>query len=220
MHIRAATMDDMPALIELWTAAGLTFRPGDVPAELQAVLARDPELVLLADDGQGLAAAVLGTFDGRRGWVNRLATRPGQRGQGYATALLAELERRLAAKGCRKVNLLIEADNQPVTSFYEQNGYSEDQLIFMEKRLPAICASVGRREHHWTMDLGHLKAELDRLAGAIEHTGGRVTERDLNYVEDSAELFYERDSERYEIHLKRLPDRLAGSRRGPAPSQG
>ena len=60
------------------------------------------------------------------------------------------------------------------------------------------------------MDLGHLKAELDRLAGAIEYAGGRVTERDLNYVEDSAELFCERDGERYEIHLKRLPDRLPG----------
>ena len=137
MHIRAATMDDIPALIELWTAAGLRFRPDEVPAELQAVLARDPELVLLADDGQGLAAAVLGTFDGRRGWVNRLATRPGQRRHGWATALLGELERRFAAKGCRKVNLLIEPDNQPVTSFYEQNGYSSDQLIFIEKWLPA-----------------------------------------------------------------------------------
>jgi hypothetical protein len=31
-----------------------------------------------------------------------------------------------------------------------------------------------------------------------------VTERDLNYVQDSAELFYEL----YEIHLKRLPDPL------------
>jgi hypothetical protein len=45
MHIRAATMADMPALIEPWTAAGLKFRPGDVPAELAAVLARDPELL-------------------------------------------------------------------------------------------------------------------------------------------------------------------------------
>jgi hypothetical protein len=55
---------------------------------------------------------------------------------------------------------------------------------------------VARRERHWTTDLGHLKAELDRLAGAIERTGGRVTERDLNYVDDGAELFYERDGER------------------------
>ena len=60
------------------------------------------------------------------------------------------------------------------------------------------------------MDLGHLKAELDRLAGAIERAGGRVTERDLNYVDDCAELFYERDGELYEIRLKRLPDLLRG----------
>jgi hypothetical protein len=71
-----------------------------------------------------------------------------------------------------------------------------------------VTPSVARREHHWTMDLGHLRAELDRLADAVEHAGGRVTERDLNYVEDSAELFYERDGERYEIHLKRLPNLL------------
>jgi len=60
------------------------------------------------------------------------------------------------------------------------------------------------------MDLGRLKAELDRLAGAIERTGGRVTVRDLNYVDYSAELFYERDGERYEICLKGLPDPLPG----------
>jgi GNAT superfamily N-acetyltransferase len=61
--------------------------------------------------------------------------RPGRRGQGHASAVLAELERRLAAKGCRKVNLLIEPDNDAVTGFYRQHGYTEDQLIFMEKWL-------------------------------------------------------------------------------------
>jgi ribosomal protein S18 acetylase RimI-like enzyme len=86
-----------------------------VPAELQAILVRDPELVVVAEDTDGLAAAVLGTFDGRRGWVNRLATRPDQRGHGHASAVLAELERRLSAQGCRKVNLLIELDNERVT---------------------------------------------------------------------------------------------------------
>ena len=70
------------------------------------------------------------------------------------------------------------------------------------------------------MDLGHLKAELDRLAAAIEHAGGRVTERDLNYVEDGAELFYERDGEHYEIHLKRLPESAAGIAPWPTPAAG
>lgn len=128
-------MADTPRLIELWAAAGLKFHPENVAAELAAVLARDPDLVLVAEDASGVAAAVLGTFDGRRGWVNRLATRPDLRGQGHASAVLAELELRLGAKGCRKVNLLVEPDNQQVTGFYRRYGYTEDQLIFMEKWL-------------------------------------------------------------------------------------
>lgn len=136
MQIRTAVLADAAALIELWAAAGLKFRPADVPAELQAVLARGPDLVVVAEDADGLAAAVLGTFDGRRGWVNRLATRPDRRGRGHASAVLAELERRLAAQGCRKVNLLIEPRNERVTGFYRRHGYTEDQLIFMEKWIP------------------------------------------------------------------------------------
>ena len=135
MRIRSASLADAAALTRLWQESGLRFRAGDVPAELAAVLARDGDLVLVAEDADGLAAAVRGTFDGRRGWVNRLATGPDHRGQGHATAILAELERRLAAKGCRKVNLLIEPDNQAVSSFYRLHGYAEDQLIFMEKWL-------------------------------------------------------------------------------------
>jgi ribosomal protein S18 acetylase RimI-like enzyme len=135
MHIRSATVADAPRLIELWAAAGLKFRPEDVPEELAAILARDSDLVLVAEDDAGLTAAVFGTFDGRRGWVNRLATRADLRGQGHASAVLAELELRLGAKGCRKVNLLVEPENEQVTSFYRRYGYAEDQLIFMEKWL-------------------------------------------------------------------------------------
>ena len=135
MVIRAACAADADALIALWTAAGLRLRPEDVPAELAGVLARDPDLILVAEDGDGLAAAVFGAFDGRRGWINRLATRPGRRGQGHATALLAELESRLAARGCRKINLLIDPANEMVTGFYQRLGYTRDPLIFMGKRI-------------------------------------------------------------------------------------
>jgi ribosomal protein S18 acetylase RimI-like enzyme len=96
-------------------------------------------VVLVAENASGLTAAVFGTFDGRRGWVNRLATRADLRGQRHALAVLAELELCLAAKGCRKVNLLVEPDNEQVTGFYRRYGYAEDQLNFMEKWL-SPCA--------------------------------------------------------------------------------
>ena len=80
----------------------------------------------------GLTGTVFGIYDGTRGWVHRLATRADRRGRGIASALLAELERRLRAAGCPKVNLLIEPDNAAVASFYAQHGYRQDDLLFME----------------------------------------------------------------------------------------
>jgi ribosomal protein S18 acetylase RimI-like enzyme len=136
MAIRTATTDDGTRLAALWAAAGLLFRAEHVDRELAAVLARDPDLVLVEEDKTGaLTGAVFGTFDGRRGWVNRLATRPDQQGRGIATRLLAELERRLLGKGCAKINLLIEPDNAAVAGFYTRQGYESDELIFMEKWL-------------------------------------------------------------------------------------
>jgi ribosomal protein S18 acetylase RimI-like enzyme len=82
-----------------------------------------------------LAASVLGTYDGRRRWVNRLATRPDWRGQGIASGLLTTVEERLAALGCRKVNLLVEPDNGGALHFYRRMGYTQDDLVFMEKWL-------------------------------------------------------------------------------------
>ncbi len=143
--IRSATAADATSLAGLWRAAGLEFRPEDVPGELAAVLGQG--LVLVEEEPAGeITGSVLGTFDGMRGWVRRLATRPDRRGRGIATGLLAELERRLRRAGCRKVNLLIEPGHAAVASFYARVGYRQDDLLFMEKRLaaePAVMVPNG-----------------------------------------------------------------------------
>ena len=132
--IRSATASDATVLAGLWRAAGLEFRPEDVPGELASMLGQG--LVLVEEEAVGeITGSVLGTFDGMRGWVRRLATRPDRRGRGIATGLLAELERRLRTAGCSKVNLLIEPGNAGVASFYARLGYRQDDLLFMEKRL-------------------------------------------------------------------------------------
>lgn len=133
MVIRSATAADTARLMDLWQAAGLRFHPDLAEAELASVLAQD--LVLVEEEDGELTGTVLGSYDGTRGWVRRLATRPGRRGRGVGSALLAELERRLRAAGCPKVNLLIEPDNAAVSGFYARRGYRPDRLLFMEKWL-------------------------------------------------------------------------------------
>jgi GNAT superfamily N-acetyltransferase len=116
MMIRSATIGDAARLMDLWRAAGLRFHPDLAERELASVLARD--LVLVDEEAGELTGTVFGTYDGTRGGVRRLATRPDRRGRGIASALLAELERRLRAAGCPKVNLLIEPGHAAVPSFY------------------------------------------------------------------------------------------------------
>jgi ribosomal protein S18 acetylase RimI-like enzyme len=134
-RLRAATPADHDALAELWTACGIALRREHLREELAGVLARDPDLLLVLEHAGALVAAVMGTFDGRRGWVNRLAVRPDHQGRGLGRRLLNEVEDRLRAKGCRKVNLLVEPDNAAVAGFYERLGYCHDPLIFMERWL-------------------------------------------------------------------------------------
>ena len=80
-----------------------------------------------------MAGSVFGTFDGRRGWLNRLATSPDRRGEGVATTLVRELERRLLVKGCVKINLLVEPENADVVPFYERLGFHPRSMTFMDK---------------------------------------------------------------------------------------
>jgi ribosomal protein S18 acetylase RimI-like enzyme len=131
--IRSATPSDAPRLADLWRAAGLRYRPELAERELAAALSQD--LLLVYEEAGEITGTVFGSYDGMRGWVHRLATRPDRRGRGIAAALLAELERRLIALGCPKVNLLIEPDNAGVSSFYARFGYQADELLFMEKWL-------------------------------------------------------------------------------------
>ena len=46
---------------------------------------------------------------------------------------MRELERRLRAKGCVKINLLVEPENADVIPFYERLGFHPRSLIFMDK---------------------------------------------------------------------------------------
>ena len=66
---------------------------------------------------------VLGTFDGRRGWILRLAVDPAHRRRGIASRLVGELETRFAALGCPRVNLLVMPDNVEALRFWQALGY-------------------------------------------------------------------------------------------------
>jgi ribosomal protein S18 acetylase RimI-like enzyme len=131
--LRTYTPQDHAAVITLWQACGLHPSPSDSPAAIARMLAHAPGLFVIAEQDGRVIGTVMGGFDGRRGWINRLAVTPGQRGRALGRCLMREVEQRLRALGCAKVNLLIEPENAGVAAFYARLGYATDELVFMEK---------------------------------------------------------------------------------------
>ena len=118
--------DDYEAAIALWNGMdyGVHVGPSDAPVEIQKKLTRDPDLFLVAEDGERMIGTVIGGFDGRRGMVYHLAVAPGYREHGVGSDLMRAVETRLKAKGCIRCYLLVMLDNAEAIHFYEQRGWS------------------------------------------------------------------------------------------------
>ncbi|MEN8990970.1 MULTISPECIES: GNAT family acetyltransferase [Acinetobacter] len=133
--IRPYLESDLDEVIALWELCDLT-RPWNNPEiDIFRKLAQRDQLFLLAVKDDQLIATVMGGYDGHRGWVNYLAVHPHFQRNGVATALIQQLEKRLIALGCPKLQLLIRQDNIDVQNFYEQLGYEEVEVICLGKRL-------------------------------------------------------------------------------------
>lgn len=114
-------------------ACRLTLSPSDSREAIEKKLQRDPELFLVATEQDQLIGAVMGAFDGRRGWVYHLAVDPQCQGKQIGRLLMNELEERMRAVGCDKMNLLVAQDNVRVGAFYQKLGFTRDDVFFMGK---------------------------------------------------------------------------------------
>lgn len=138
MLIRAFDFDrDYAAAIALWDASGpgVHVSRSDAPAALRQKLARDPDLFLVAELNGLLVGTVLGGFDGRRGMVYHLAVAAVQRRHGLGSALMAELETRLRARGCVKCYLLVDAGTESLLDFYQRLGWGVMDVYALGKDL-------------------------------------------------------------------------------------
>jgi ribosomal protein S18 acetylase RimI-like enzyme len=135
MRVREFADADEDAVVELWRRCGLT-RPWNDPRKDIARKRRvQRELFLVAEEGGAVVGSVMGGYEGHRGWVNYLAVDPAQRRAGLGRRLMAEVESRLRALGCPKLNLQVRNDNAEALAFYERIGFAVDAAVSLGKRL-------------------------------------------------------------------------------------
>ena len=127
--MRRAAADEADAVVALWQACDAIPSVTDDPGSVRALLARDPEALLLAEAGGELIGSVIAGWDGWRGNIYRLAVRPSHRRQGIAMALVREAEHRLAARGARRVSALVVEAEEHAVRFWRAAGYDLDARI-------------------------------------------------------------------------------------------
>ncbi len=137
--LRQFALAEYDTVYAFWSSIerGLGIGMSDTPEEIAKKVARDPDLFLVAEDGGQIVGTVIGGFDGRRGMVYHLAVAPAYREQGLGHRLMAEVEDRLKAKGCRKCYLLVHKTNPSAMPFYEHMGWDDmtNDVIIMGKEL-------------------------------------------------------------------------------------
>ncbi|MFE6409665.1 GNAT family N-acetyltransferase [Streptomyces sp. NPDC057837] len=127
LRIRAATPDDLDAVLAFWKVAAEGTSISDDRGGVERLLARDPEALVLAERDGELVGTVIAGFDGWRCHLYRLAVHPERRRRGIASALLAAAEDRFAALGGRRADAMVLTRNETAHRAWGAAGYTAEE---------------------------------------------------------------------------------------------
>jgi len=136
IFIRQFSQKDYGKIIELWRNANLPFRPEgrDSSAKINEQIKNVTTIILVAEFNGKIVGTVLGTHDGRKGWINRLAVDTEFRRENVAKRLVVELESRFEKIGLEVVACLIEGKNAASMEVFKRLGYEELDVKYFSKR--------------------------------------------------------------------------------------
>ncbi len=134
LSIRACRLEDIERVLELWREADATPSVTDAADDLRRAIADCPAHFLVAEVEGRVVGSIIGTFDGWRGNIYRLAVHPNYRRQGVARGLVAEVETKLTRQGAKRVTALVEKDHPLAMNFWESVGYRVDERVIRRVR--------------------------------------------------------------------------------------
>jgi ribosomal protein S18 acetylase RimI-like enzyme len=122
--LRSATVADVGELLGLWLeAAENATRAPDTREAVTALVGRDPDAVIVAEQDGELVGSVIAGWDGWRCHLYRLAVRPAWRRKGVGSALLRAAEDRFRAVGAARADAMVLDGNDLGQGLWRTSGY-------------------------------------------------------------------------------------------------
>ena len=123
--VRPGRREEIGEVLAVWRAAGSVPSVSDDPASLERLLEASGDALLVAEVDGRVAGTIIAGWDGWRGNFYRLAVRR----RGIALRLVAEAERRLAAKGARRLSAIVMSEHDPAVALWLAAGYHHDTRV-------------------------------------------------------------------------------------------
>ena len=121
-------------VVQLWTDSSLVDPLNNPHRDIQRKIAIKPKLFLVGTENR-IVASVMAGYDAHRGWINYLAMHPDHQDISNGRQIMAEVEDRLRAAGCSKINLQVRSTNSKVIEFYRRIGYQVDEVVSLGKHI-------------------------------------------------------------------------------------
>ncbi|MFI6295758.1 GNAT family N-acetyltransferase [Nonomuraea sp. NPDC050790] len=123
-EIRNSTLSDVQAVLDFWLEAAEGTDRHDSAAKVEALITRDPEALLLAEQDGKLVGTLIAGWDGWRAHLYRLAVHPSYRRRGIGSMLLAAAETRFATFGAFRADAMVLHDNILAHHTWTASGYT------------------------------------------------------------------------------------------------
>jgi len=121
MTIRTISLDDYENLYLFWQENYFVSEM-DNKEHFALFLNKNKDLSVLAEENGKVLGTALGSYDGRRGYLQKIVTDKEIRKQGIGKQLVKEVIKRLKATGALYIPISVEDE---FISFYEKCGFTK-----------------------------------------------------------------------------------------------
>lgn len=127
MQIRTIVVDDFEKLSSFWKSNYFVSEM-DNKEHFVLFLEKNPNLSILAEEDGEIVGTALGSYDGRRGYLQKVVTSKEMRNKGIGKQLVEEVIKRLKVAGALYVPISVEEELIP---FYEKCGFIKKDSFSM-----------------------------------------------------------------------------------------
>ena len=123
MNLRTIAFSDYDQLIPFWRENYFVSEM-DSAERFKLFLEKNPDLSVLIEENERIIGSALGSFDGRRGYIQKVVTSKELRKRGIGKQLMNEVIKRLRKLGVLYIPINVENE---LVGFYEKNGFKRTE---------------------------------------------------------------------------------------------